>query len=90
MVCGLFDGQEILYNSRKISGLEKIPNGGDVENGNKRKIGKSYFELDVWMPLLKLGFEVQVFYFISFEKIEILVLIFLFFLIFKKKLKFSS
>jgi len=40
----------VLYNARKTTGLET--------KGEKGK--KSFLELDVWIPSLKLGFELQV------------------------------
>ena len=40
---------KIIYNARKEANLEKITNGV-----------KRYYEIDVWMPTLKLGFEFQV------------------------------
>ena len=40
---------EIIYNARKLANLHANRNGK-----------KSYYEIDIWIPALKLGFEYQV------------------------------
>jgi hypothetical protein len=48
IICGLFMPHEVVYNARKETGLVKY---------QERRV--SYHEVDIWIPTLKLGFEMQ-------------------------------
>ena len=47
VVSRVFNGHKIVFNARKVANIIN-------------PLTKSYFELDVWIPELKLGFEYQV------------------------------
>ena len=49
----LFPNTKTYYNARKLVGLKK-------EMGKGKWREEKYWEVDVWMPELKLGFEYQV------------------------------
>ena len=56
--------KKIFFNARKEAGLiTKNENGGPNYETKKNRKVKKYFELDVWIPELNIGFEYQVYVF---------------------------
>ena len=68
MLCELFQlssskSEKIIYNARTFPGIQKTENLIAKTNENlgvKTEKKTLSFELDVWIPSLKLGFEMQV------------------------------